>query len=143
MLLAQILRNKRLLSVFNFVTLLERISRPCFLSCSFNDFQVFFPTLALCTSLPLLLSHYTKMKLSIKDFFSKCDLVTFTEEIRNAKLFFLGGGGGGGEAVIFVSRFTFCTQRSPTWSCMYQVTGSSRPITQSGSFTVPFIMNLS
>ena len=36
------------------------------------------------------------MKLSIQDFFSKCDqirtadLVTFTEEILNGKLYFLG-----------------------------------------------------
>ena len=29
------------------------------------------------------------MKFSIKDFFSKCDLVTFTEEIPNGKLHFL------------------------------------------------------
>ena len=29
-----------------------------------------------------------KMKFSIKDFFSKCDLVTFTEEILNEKLHF-------------------------------------------------------
>ena len=30
-----------------------------------------------------------KMKFSVKDFFSKCDLVTFTEEILNGKLHFL------------------------------------------------------
>ena len=30
-----------------------------------------------------------KMKFSIKDFFIKCDLVTFTEEILNGKLHFL------------------------------------------------------
>ena len=30
-----------------------------------------------------------KMKLSIKDFFSKCDQITFTEEILNRKLHFL------------------------------------------------------
>ena len=30
-----------------------------------------------------------KMKFSIKDFFSKCDLVTFTEEILNGKSHFL------------------------------------------------------
>ena len=29
------------------------------------------------------------MKFSIKDFFSKCDLVTFTEVILNRKLHFL------------------------------------------------------
>ena len=29
------------------------------------------------------------MKFSIKDFFSKCDLVTFTEEILNGELHFL------------------------------------------------------
>ena len=29
------------------------------------------------------------MKFSIKDFFSKCDQITFTEEIRNGKLHFL------------------------------------------------------
>ena len=42
-------------------------------------------------------SHYTKMKFSIKDFFSKwdqirrktADLVTFIEEILNGKLFFV------------------------------------------------------
>ena len=39
---------------------------------------------------------HKKMKISIKDFFGKCDqiqlpvdLVTFTEEIRNGKLHFL------------------------------------------------------
>ena len=38
----------------------------------------------------LLLCHTAKkMKFSIKDFFSKCDLVTFTEEILNGKLHFL------------------------------------------------------
>ena len=30
-----------------------------------------------------------KMKFSIKDFFSKCDQITFTEEILNGKLYFL------------------------------------------------------
>ena len=29
------------------------------------------------------------MKFSIKDFFSKCDQITFTEEILNGKLHFL------------------------------------------------------
>ena len=43
--------------------------------------------------------HDTKMKFSIKDFFSKCDqetadLVTFTEEIVNGKLHF------GGDSII-------------------------------------------
>ena len=40
--------------------------------------------------------HYTKMKFSIKNFFSKCDqikfpadLVTFTKDILNEKLHFL------------------------------------------------------
>ena len=64
------------------------------------------------------------MKLSIKDFFSKCNLITFIEETLNVKLYFLGSG--------FVYKFTFCTQHSPTWSCMYQVTGSSRSVTRSG-----------
>ena len=35
-------------------------------------------------------THCTKIKFSIKDLFSKCDadLVTFTEEILNGKLYF-------------------------------------------------------
>ena len=37
----------------------------------------------------LLYATAQKMKFSIKDFFSKADLVTFTEEILNAKLHFL------------------------------------------------------
>ena len=34
-----------------------------------------------------------KMKFSIKDFFKKCDLVTFTEEILKGKIHFLCSDG--------------------------------------------------
>ena len=68
-------------------------------------FNIYQTTIALPIGVPIHLNkmcwrqkyHSTKMKFSIKDFFSKCDLqqivnlVTFNEEILNRKLHFLCG----------------------------------------------------